>query len=722
MNNSEAVGKLTAAVGDIHGRLDLLGPLLDDLQQRWGDRLQAIVFLGDLIDRGPESAGVVHALRELEVSLPGKVHCLRGNHEQMLLSCLESSDHLKEWLHLGGLETLDSFRVLKPCDIPADVIAWVRRLPTQWEDRLRCYVHAGLQPGLRLRSQKDQHRLWIREPFLSSGFDFGKHVVHGHSPVEPRRGSRPFPDIRQFRTNVDTGAVYTGVLSAALFDDNQSRPIGVLQAVEGRGVEWRPGPFEVGREQGTRRRELVAASLVFAGLVTAAGAALLGQPGSTRETTLPATGIQLANDVPASEGLGAAEPQEAAGKPEVRSAPGPSPSKEAATPAGLPPKVASATDPLAEALLPWHVSGDRTAASVSRPLGAPVDPPASPSEPAALPDARSKRPIPSGPPDDTLGREPTFATVRPATAPSLPPAEQVVDATGSVKSSEGGQDSVSAVPVSHDPPELQVRDTGADRRQHETFAALTVSPPEPTGADQQRTGQPVMDSLARTGPDAVLAQINGLVNLVPPVDGVSGRQPADTSASREPLTPEGSPGRDLALASADPEPGEHSAVPEIAARLLETIPPAEGVAALDPVPAAPGVQAPGALTGTAQQDDRGSEARDLAVSLALGRLVDLVPPVEEPRGLAPDPLVKAKPATREASASYTSPDVLPPTSLVPPKPGVAKAKAPRAGTRVASRASRAASLDRGFIAALSRLFRADSAGRRTTASRHGDCV
>ena len=117
-----------------------------------------------------------------------------------------------------------SWGVRQPRDIPADVLAWMDGLPTHFEDGQRIFVHAGLYPGLALAEHTDEIKLWIRGEFLQSGFDFGKHVVHGHTP------NRSGPELMTNRTNLDTGAVFGGPLTAGVFDDSRGAPIAIIQA------------------------------------------------------------------------------------------------------------------------------------------------------------------------------------------------------------------------------------------------------------------------------------------------------------------------------------------------------------------------------------------------------------------------------------------------------------------------------------------------------------
>ncbi len=150
--------------------------------------------------------------------------CLMGNHERMLLSGLETEDDTLHWLANGGSETLDSFGARAITDLPRDILDWIEALPTLHGDAARWYVHAGLRPG-RTAEETDTHdRLWIRGPFLDGDHDFGRHVVHGHTPQ--RSGQ---PERKRFRTNLDTACVYGGALTAAVFTDEAGPPHRFLQ-------------------------------------------------------------------------------------------------------------------------------------------------------------------------------------------------------------------------------------------------------------------------------------------------------------------------------------------------------------------------------------------------------------------------------------------------------------------------------------------------------------
>jgi len=213
----------TYAIGDIHGCADKLLSLLARVGATpAAETVGKLIFLGDLVDRGPDSAEVVAIVRALEELSPiGAVSSLKGNHEQMMLDWLKHGDSL--WFANGGLETIASFRRGdgEP-EIPGDVVEWIEGLPTWREDASHIYVHAGLRPGRPYNQQRDQDRLWIREGFLDVDYDFGKHVIHGHTPI--LNG----PDRRPFRTNIDTGAVYGGALTAAILKVETPAPIGFV--------------------------------------------------------------------------------------------------------------------------------------------------------------------------------------------------------------------------------------------------------------------------------------------------------------------------------------------------------------------------------------------------------------------------------------------------------------------------------------------------------------
>ena len=227
-------GALIYAVGDIHGRLDLLDTLLAKIERDLADRPSRrtiLVFLGDLIDRGPESRGVVERLRTYR--RPGvRTVFLAGNHEEVLLRLLAGeSGILSSWLSFGGAECLKSYAI-DPAEIRAmseaeGLAAIASAFPAEhlgfiesFADTLRLgdylFVHAGIRPGLDLALQSQSDLRWIRSPFLDDDSDHGFVVVHGHTIVE-EVVERPN------RIGIDTGAYRTGVLTALALDGPDRR-------------------------------------------------------------------------------------------------------------------------------------------------------------------------------------------------------------------------------------------------------------------------------------------------------------------------------------------------------------------------------------------------------------------------------------------------------------------------------------------------------------------
>ncbi len=215
------------AVGDIHGSLDQLRELVARCEEDAAGREAKFVFVGDYIDRGPDSRGVIEFLLTLQRRMTGRVITLMGNHESMALAAVDMGLHAGHWLMEGGDKTLRSYGVRRANALPREHVDWLRSLPLTHDDGVRLFVHAGVNPERPLDAQEDDDLLWIREPFLSDARNYGRLIVHGHTPA---RGDKP--DIRANRVNVDTGAVYGGALSAAVFDDGVVTPVAILQARE----------------------------------------------------------------------------------------------------------------------------------------------------------------------------------------------------------------------------------------------------------------------------------------------------------------------------------------------------------------------------------------------------------------------------------------------------------------------------------------------------------
>ena len=185
------------AVGDIHGCYAKLVDLMEQVAPAAEDRL---VFLGDYIDRGPQSRQVIDYLIALKKRLPRTV-CLRGNHEQMLLEALTGDiDAVGLFLFNGGSATVSSYGGDLD-NLPGDHLDFFRNLSLYHEEDEFVFVHAGLRPEVSLAEQEEQDLVWIRKEFLDSGYDWGKTVVHGHTP-------RPGVEFRPNRIGIDTGAFF----------------------------------------------------------------------------------------------------------------------------------------------------------------------------------------------------------------------------------------------------------------------------------------------------------------------------------------------------------------------------------------------------------------------------------------------------------------------------------------------------------------------------------
>ena len=222
-------GQRVYAVGDIHGRLDLLDALLarieDDILERPLPTI-GLCFLGDLVDRGPDSAGVIARLSALD-HFPAKTLFLMGNHEEVLLRVLNAEPHLAyDWLGYGGdafaesygvsataLQAMSEDRIAETlrAAIPPAHVAFVESFGDTFQFGDYLFVHAGIRPGVAIEAQSPQDLRWIRQPFLSDGHDHGCMVVHGHTISEG-------VERRANRIGIDTGAYRTGVLTAAVIE------------------------------------------------------------------------------------------------------------------------------------------------------------------------------------------------------------------------------------------------------------------------------------------------------------------------------------------------------------------------------------------------------------------------------------------------------------------------------------------------------------------------
>jgi serine/threonine protein phosphatase 1 len=228
-------------IGDVHGRLDLLERLLAEIERDLAEqpsRKTLLVFLGDLIDRGPHSAQVIERLRTYGV--PGlRTVFLLGNHEEVLLRILAGDAALiTQWRWFGGAECLESYGVepsaIAQLDDQAALEAVRAAIPKEHAEFIGSFVdtcgfgdylfvHAGIRPGVLVEEQVQSDLRWIREPFLLDDTDHGCVVVHGHTISEEI-------DERQNRIGIDTGAYRTGVLTALVIEGEQRRYLQTSEA------------------------------------------------------------------------------------------------------------------------------------------------------------------------------------------------------------------------------------------------------------------------------------------------------------------------------------------------------------------------------------------------------------------------------------------------------------------------------------------------------------
>jgi serine/threonine protein phosphatase 1 len=219
------------AFGDIHGRADLLKEMFTVIEADLASspaKRPIEVYLGDYIDRGPDSARTLDLL--IERSRRHETVFLKGNHEVFLLEVLRDPTKLGDWRQFGGLQTLMSYGIqpsLNPSEaeqanlikalteaLPSKHLRFLESLKPSFTCGDFFFVHAGVRPGIPLREQQESDLLWIRNEFLDSQENFGKFIVHGHTPVRE-------PDIRPNRINIDTGAYATGNLTLLMIQGSR---------------------------------------------------------------------------------------------------------------------------------------------------------------------------------------------------------------------------------------------------------------------------------------------------------------------------------------------------------------------------------------------------------------------------------------------------------------------------------------------------------------------
>ncbi|HEX9169910.1 MAG TPA: metallophosphoesterase [Roseiarcus sp.] len=252
------------AVGDIHGRSDLLAALIDEAAREPRRReKRAIVFLGDIVDRGPNSLAAI----DLAIGAPKRIGAdegiaLMGNHEAMMRLAVDSAtpwdvaiEALEAWIANGGDRTLAEFieadeppqdlgelLAAARASLPERVRAWLESLRASWRSGDLLFVHAGVNPRFDLEAflavpwstplaslDEDRHWAWVRRPFLEhrpgpNGFG-GFFVVHGHTPNDARREASHPHQIAGFRLNLDAGSAMTGVAKMAIIRDRQAEVV-----------------------------------------------------------------------------------------------------------------------------------------------------------------------------------------------------------------------------------------------------------------------------------------------------------------------------------------------------------------------------------------------------------------------------------------------------------------------------------------------------------------
>ena len=227
-------GSRIYAIGDVHGRADLLERLRTAIVEDAGSHpveRKVVVYLGDYVDRGSDSRGVVDLLAK--EALPGfESVFLKGNHEDSMLQFLTDPAIAPAWMAYGGEATLYSYGVRPPDarrveDILAAQKAFIAALPPEHLDFLKwlklvhieggyAFVHAGFRANVPIELQDPQDMMWIRNEFLDSHADFGKVAVHGHTITE-------VPEIRANRIGIDTGAFATGTLTCLVLEGTERR-------------------------------------------------------------------------------------------------------------------------------------------------------------------------------------------------------------------------------------------------------------------------------------------------------------------------------------------------------------------------------------------------------------------------------------------------------------------------------------------------------------------
>lgn len=240
-------GERYYVVGDIHGRLDLFEALIDAIERddrEAGGAQTTVVLLGDLVDRGADSAGVVRRAREWQRER--KVRMVAGNHEEMFLESFNSQNVLRNFLRHGGRETvlsygidraryneasLEELQALMAAAVPEEDRAFLRSFENYIEAGDYLFVHAGIEPELPLAEQDRHNFLWIRDRFLRHAEPHSHVVVHGHTIFDE-------VDVQANRIGIDTGAFMSGRLTTLVLEGETRRLIQAVAREDGSvGIE-----------------------------------------------------------------------------------------------------------------------------------------------------------------------------------------------------------------------------------------------------------------------------------------------------------------------------------------------------------------------------------------------------------------------------------------------------------------------------------------------------
>ncbi len=244
-------GQRVYAVGDIHGRLDLFEALIEAIEQDDADAGSAsstVILLGDLVDRGPDPAGVVRRAREWQDQR--EVRILSGNHEEMFLRSFKDEEMMRHFLRHGGRQTIMSYGVgrkalseasiteaqaLMDAAVPESERVYIANFEDMIVIGQYVFVHAGIDPQVPLEAQRKSDLRWIREPFLSHSEPLEKVVVHGHTICNE-------PEDRGNRIGIDTGAYSSGRLTALVLEGSRRR---YIEAIEREDGTISAGPREI---------------------------------------------------------------------------------------------------------------------------------------------------------------------------------------------------------------------------------------------------------------------------------------------------------------------------------------------------------------------------------------------------------------------------------------------------------------------------------------------